>query len=113
MTSSEINAIIRSEEYKKYIKALSRLSFDYVSRIRVKFAEQAFEKYQDESIRRLVLAYGEQIEKLEAHHLDDFSRIAEHVAIGIDDHHDNDSLEDWCLNSAKHYAEAIKLFFLK
>ncbi len=112
MTTNEINTIIRSDEYKQYMKALSRLSLDYVSRIRVKFAEQAFEKYQDESIRRLVLAYGTEMNKLENRLLDDFTHLAEHTALGLDDHHDSESLNDWPLNKAKSYADAIKLFFL-
>jgi len=113
MTTNEINTIIRSDEYKQYMKALSRLASEYVSRIRVKFAEQAFEKYQDESIRRLVLAYGREAEDLDRRRLADFTSLADHTALDLDDHHTGEDLNDWPLNHAKSYADTIKFFFLK
>lgn len=80
MTDTERFQITRTEEYKQYMNALCRLASGYVSRIRVQFAEKAFDKYQDATIRRIVLAYGEQIEKLDADRLNDFMRTSEYGA---------------------------------
>ena len=98
-------SITTSEEYKDYIKALCKLASAYVSRIRVQFAEKAYDKYQDATVRRLVLAYGEEVEKLEESRLRDFQYVAEFGAT-MPDH-----LNDTCLNNAKHYAAAIKMLF--
>lgn len=97
--------ITTSEEYKTYIKALCRLSSSYVSWIRVKFAEQAYDMYQNETVRKLVLEYAKEIAKLDDHRLRDFE-----LATRRDDLR-ADSLEDWCLNRAGHYSETIKFFF--
>ena len=96
--------IMHSEEYKAYMKALCRLASQYVSRIRVQFAEKAFNMYQNETIRRLVLAYGEEAEKLDADRLRDFSFVSEHISF------DENHLEDSCLNHAGDYGQSI--FFL-
>ena len=113
MTTNEINTILHSDEYKQYMKALSRLASEYVSKVRVKFSERAFEKYQDESIRRLVLAYGREAEDLDRRRLADFTSLADHMALGLDDHHTDEDLNDWPLNNANSYSEAIKFLFLK
>ena len=97
--------IIHSDEYKAYLKALCRLASGYVSSIRVKFAERALEKYADPTIRRLVLAYGKEAEKLDDNRLFDFSFVAEYGA-------ETDSrLEDTCLSNARHYGKAIWFLF--
>ena len=97
--------ITYSEEYKMYLAALCRLASHYVSRIRVQYAERAYEKYQDEPIRRLVLEYGMEIEKLERDRLRDFRHCSEFGAVTTG------SLEDSCLNRAKSYGDAIHLLF--
>lgn len=104
-TSMEDWRIMHSDEFKTYLAALCRLASKYVSRIRVKFAERAFEKYADPTIRKLVLAYGEEAKKLDDRRLFDFSMAAEHGALT------EDSLEDSCLNNAKGYAKAIWFLF--
>ena len=105
MTDIEKMRITQSDEYKTYLRSLCRLASSYVSRIRVQFAEKAFEKYQNETIRRLVLAYGEEIEKLDNSRLFDFTSVSEHGATTPE------RLEDTCLNNARHYSAAIKLLF--
>ena len=98
-------AIINSEEYKKYLAALCRLASQYISSIRVQFAEKAYEKYQDETLRRIVYAYGEEIAKLDEARLRDFSHAAHFGA------YSPDSLADSCLNNACHYGPTIKMLF--
>lgn len=97
--------ITSSEEYHKYLKALCRLASHYVSRIRVQFAEKAFDKYQDETIRKLVIAYGEQAEKLDETRLRDFCYVSEYGAATTE------SLNDSCLNNAGNYGQSIKFLF--
>ena len=97
--------IRQSEEYKQYLAALCRLASQYVPRIRRQFAVQAFDKFQDTTVRRLVLAYGEEIEKLSKDRLRDFKFLAEHTEA------DYMSMEDSCLAHAGQYGEAIKFLF--
>lgn len=97
--------ITQSDEYKDYLQALCWLASGYVSRIRVQFAERAFEKFADPSIRRLVLAYGEEHEKLEQSRLRDFRDVSENGAATPE------GLNDSCLNRAKSYGDAISMFF--
>lgn len=97
--------ITHSPEYKEYIAALCHLAGGYVPRIRRKIAEQAFEKFQNETIRSLVLAYGEQYEKLQKDRLTDFEMVANDPELF------GHGLEDPCLNRAGSYAETIKFFF--
>lgn len=97
--------ITTSEEYKAYIKALCRLASGYIPKIRVKFAEQAYDKYMDATTRRIVLAYGEEIEELDASRLRDFSHYAHFGSVGTG------PLTDSCLNNAKSYGETIKMLF--
>lgn len=97
--------ITSSEEYKRYMKALCRLASGYVSRIRIQFAERAYEKYQDETIRKIVLAYGEEAEKLDHARYMDFMRCSEYGALT------EDSLNDDCLNNAGGYGKTIKFLF--
>lgn len=107
MTEYEKYEITRNEEYKAYIAALCRLASGYVSRIRREFAEKAFEKFNDPTIRRLVLEYGKECEKLDEQRLRDFTMAANDPSLLAH------GLEDSCLNNARHYGEAIKLFFLE
>ena len=97
--------IIQTEEYKAYLKALCRLSSGYVSRIRVQFAERAFDKYQDATIRRIVLAYGEEIEELDEYRYRHFVYVSQHGAVTPE------SLTDDVLNHAQHYGATIKMLF--
>ena len=97
--------ITHSEEYKPYIEALCCLASDYVPRIRIQFAEKAVDKFQDETIRKLVLAYGEQAKKLDDDRLQDFMWKAAHPEMMAH------NLEDSCLNKARSYHDAIKFLF--
>jgi hypothetical protein len=97
--------IMRSDEYKAYLKALCRLASGYVSRIRVKFAERAYEKFSDPTIRKLVLAYGAECDDLDKKRLSDFEYVAKYGATT------EESLNDWCLNNSGHYAKAIWFLF--
>ena len=97
--------VIHSEEYKAYIKALCLVAKEYVSRIRVQFAEKAFEMYSNETVRKIVLAYGEEYEKLEERRLSDFTHVANYGACS------EESLNDDCLNNARHYGATIKMLF--
>ena len=97
--------IIESPEYKAYLAALARLASGYVSRIRVQFAERAYDKYQDATTRRVVLAYGEEIDELDRQRNRDFAYCARFGSVSTG------MLEDSCLNNAGHYAQTIKLLF--
>lgn len=97
--------ITRTEEYKKYISALCRLASDYVSCIRVQFAEKAYDMYQNETIRQIVFAYADEIERLDRDRLRDFWYVSEHGATT------SESLNDSCMNKAKSYGDTIKLLF--
>ena len=103
--SEEELKVIHSEEYKVYIKALCWVAEDYVSRIRVQFAEKALEMYRNETVRKIVLAFGKEHEKLEERRLRDFMHAAEFGACT------DESLTDDCLNNARHYAATIKMLF--
>ena len=97
--------ITKTPEYKAYLEALCRIASEYVPRIRIQFAEKAVEKFQDETTRKLVLAYGEEIKKLDADRLRDFTWRAENPATMAH------NLEDSCLNKAHSYHDAIKFLF--
>ncbi len=97
--------ITQSEEYKEYMKALCRIASGYVPRIRVQFAEKAYDKFQDATTRRIVYAYGEEIEKHDEYLLKNFMWEAEKET-------PNESmLENDILNNAKSYAATIKMLF--
>jgi hypothetical protein len=96
--------IIHSAEYKRYIQSLCWIAEDYVERIRAQFAVKAFEMYQNETARKIVLAYGEEHEKREQDRLRDFSFASENPDSCW-------SLKDNCLNHAEHYAQTVKMLF--
>lgn len=96
--------ITHSDEYKEYMKALCRLACVYVSEIRVQFADKAYEMYQNETVRRIVLKYGKEAEKLDKDRLFDFMHISEY---GPRDY----GMPDTCLSNAKHYAATIYMLF--
>lgn len=112
MMSIEKMKTTQSEEYKTYMKALCRLASMYVPRIRAQFAAKAYEKFQDASTRRLVLAYGEEAEALDRSRLRDFTMFSD---CAIDDDEPitkpADYLNDYCLNKASDYGNAVKLLF--
>ena len=105
MMKEQDYTITRTDEYKEYLKALCRLASHYVSRIRVQFAEKAYEMYQNETVRRIVLAYGEEVEKLEKDRFRDFRFVSEYGAVTPE------SLDDSCLNKARSYGDTIKMLF--
>ena len=107
MNENERFEITHSVEYKAYIEALCHLASKYVPKIRRQFAAKSVELFQNETIRRLVLAYGEEAKKEERELLQEFTWAANSPESGLY------SLETSCLNNAAHYAEAIKLFFLE
>lgn len=110
MSTDEIK-VIDTAEYDKYLAALCRLASGYVSRIRVQFAEKAREKYGDPTVCRIVLAYGEECEKLDAARLNDFLAIASRSALNPDWLNHPDCLEDPVLNKARSYGDTIKMLF--
>ena len=95
----------QTEEYKVYMKSLCKLASHYVSRIRVQFAEKAYEMYQNETIRKLVLEYGKEVEKLEESRLRDFNYVSDYGATTPD------SLDDTVLNYSNAYGKAVWFFF--
>ena len=97
--------ITQSEEYAEYMNALCRLASGYVSRIRVQFAEKAYDMYQNETVRRIVLEYGEEIQKLDEYRQKDFAYVARYGAVTPE------CLGDDVLNNAKHYEHTIKMLF--
>lgn len=107
MTDHEVLVIKHSEEYKAYLKALCRLASPYVTRIRAQYARKAFEMYQNETVRKIVLAYGEEAEDLDAHRMRDFEFIVDRP----DYESAEETLKDWCLNKASSYAETIAFLF--
>ena len=105
MITSEQLGITQSAEYRTYIAALCRLASQYVPEIRQQYAARAYEIFQNESVRRLVLAYGEELERLEE------SRQREFLWASEPGRETTYSLEDTCLNNASHYGAAIRFFF--
>lgn len=101
----EVLKVIHSDDYKAYLKALCRLASGYVSRIRVRFAEKAYEMYGNETVRKLVLAYGVEAEKLDEYRLRDFRHVSEFGGAS------EESLNDDCLNRARDYGKAIWFLF--
>lgn len=96
--------IRHTDEYGAYIEALCHMASGYVARIRLRFAERAFEMYKNETVRKLVLAYGAEHKKLEEDRLFWFKSASEHSST-------EGALEDSCLNNAKHYAKAVWFLF--
>ena len=115
MTDEELNRlrIRNSEEYKTYMKALCRMASRWVPEIQIQYAQKAFEKYQDESIRKLVLAYGEEAEKLDEDRFRDFCSADRYFDDNFFEEYNVDPktyLKDSCLIHASEYAQAV--FFL-
>lgn len=104
-TATQELKIINSEEYKEYLKGLCHLASQYVSRIRVQFAEKAYDMYQNETVRRIVLAYEEEYEDRESSRLKDFTFVAHYGATT------EECLDDFCLNHASAYGQTIKMLF--
>ena len=105
MSEVEKLTIEHSEEFASYLEALCTLASQYIVEIRVQYADKAFEMYQNETVRKLVLAYGEEVKKLRESRLSDFKWRARGPEYSVY------TLEDTCLNKAHSYADAIKLFF--
>ena len=105
INDSEARKIVLDDMYKLYMKSLCWIASQYVSRIRVQFAEKAFEMYKDETVRKIVLAAGVEHDKLEARRLRDFNHVAEYGACS------DESLNDDCLNHYSDYAHTVKMLF--
>lgn len=102
----ERQRLIHSEEFQVYAEALCILASTYVERIRKQFADKALEKYSDPTIRRLVLAFGEEAKKQDKHRLDRFMSEIDYgpkdwLTLG-DDH---------CLIHDREYEKAIWFLF--
>ena len=97
--------IMNSEEYKYYLKSLCKLASKYISRIRVQFAEKSFEMYANETVRKVVIAYGHEYDQLVEDRFRDFKHVAEQGSATAD------CLNDSCLNNAEAYGKTIKLLF--
>ena len=80
----------KDPQFEEYISALCNLAATYVSRIRKQFADKAVEKFQDATIRKLVLAYGEEVKKQNEYRLRQFkyeARWGENEANRLNDDH--------------------------
>lgn len=99
-------SITVSEEWKQYIAALSECASDYVPRIRQQFAAKAYDNFQNETIRKLVLAYGEEVKKLRESRERDFKFYAENPEMLKDNY-----LSDSCLSNEKSYRETLMFLF--
>lgn len=80
----------KDPQFEEYISALCNLAATYVSRIRKQFADKAVEKFQDPTIRKLVLAYGEEVKKQNEYRLQQFrsdARWRKSEADRLDDDH--------------------------
>lgn len=104
MTNTEFYNLCDNEEFTTYLEALCHLASDYIPKIRRQFAEKAVEMYHNETVRKLVLAYSEELKDLQRRRYDDFRWIAKDPSSDF-------SLNDWCLNKAKSYADAIWFLF--
>lgn len=102
--------LIQSEVYKDYMKALALYTRGYVPRIRCKFAAKAEEMYHNETVRKLVLAYGREYEKRELDYICNFKRTVDNFEPELIETME-ESFEDSCLNKAASYGDAIKLLF--
>lgn len=98
--------ITTSEEWKEYIAALSECASYYVPRIRQQFAAKAFENFQNETIKKLVIAYGEEAEKLRESRKRDFMFYAENPDMIKDDY-----LKDTCLSHEGDYRNTLMFLF--
>lgn len=105
MENNQDYKIISSDEYKEYLAALCRLASGYVSRIRVQFAVKAYEKYADETLRRIVYAYGEECVKLDKERQKEFEYVSKYGPV-TEDH-----LADSCLIHANEYGRTIYMLF--
>ena len=105
MYDSNRFSTVHSPEYQAYQEALAQLASKFVSRIRIQYAMKAYEMYQNPTVRKLVLAYGEDYKKLKQSWVHDFEFVAVH---GI---YEWTSMEDDCLSNAGAYAKAIELLF--
>lgn len=97
--------ITSTQEYADYTEALCRLASRYVVRIRAQFADKAYEMYQNETVRKIVLAYGEEAKKL------DKSRLMWFRSACRDGVEDPALLKDDCLNHAESYRETLNMLF--
>ena len=76
--------------------------------------QKAFDMYQDETVRKLVLAYGEEAEKLDEDRFNDFCRADENFDEDFYGKYNVDPktyLKDSCLIYAGEYAQALFYLF--
>lgn len=98
-------SITHTEEYKAYLKALCCMASKWVPEIRVQYARKAYEMYANETVRRIVLEYGKEAEKLDKDRLRSFEFCSEHDDFGPN------HLEDSCLIHAGDYAQTVFMLF--
>lgn len=106
MNNEQDYTITNSEEYKEYISALCRCSSQWVASIQIQYARKAYQMYQNETVRKLVLEYGRQIEKLDKTLLDQFR-----WACRDGDEARETSLYGDCLNLSGSLAKTIHYLF--
>ena len=111
MTLDERIKLTHQEDYEKYIKGLAHVSERWVAHIREQFARKAVEMFKNETVRKLVLAFEDEYEKLQDDYARSFRWAANHYAVVEEDDNYNPSLETSCLNKAESYADAIWLLF--
>ena len=103
--------ILTSEDYQKYMKGLALYSFQYVESVRRKFAVKAWEMYQNETVRKLVIAYGEEYTAREQSYIRDFCFAVEHYEPEKIQELNEAHFGTSCLNRAHSYGDTIKFFF--
>lgn len=99
----------QSPEYRQYLKSLARMASHWVPKIRLQYAEKAYEMYQDPTVRKIISAYQAEIDKLDDDLYRGFLNASEYP-----DYPDNLKLchmETSCLNHAADYAQTIFLLF--
>ena len=101
------NKITSSEEYQDYLKALFDLAWGYIPQIRKQFADRAYEKYQDETTRRIVLAYGKEREEAKDRIFRQFQNVSKYDDWSSEEF----NYEVSCLNMAASYGNTIKMLF--
>lgn len=110
--TTEILSTIQSDDYKRFTEILLHRAMTWVPRIRRQYAIKAYEMYQNPTVRKLVFAYGEEVDNLQKDLLREFRSLSEAKPTGQDPEElDFYRMEGSCLNHAGAYAQAIDLLF--
>lgn len=98
--------ITHSEEYKEYLSALCRCASCWIAELRIQYAQKAYEMYQNETVRKIVLEYGKLVKKADEYNLKRFTWAAEDPETST-----ADSVRGDCLNKAGSLADTIYFLF--